>query len=308
MNPDSAIRYMEGWKEFDPLLPAAFHTSGPPGTISLCHEFLSEEFVSGNPYFQEFLIPSGGRYQAGVILENDANHVTVLDVHSREAPLERKQLARWSPVIGHFRRSVRLSALLAEQLAQGMLLRKAIDHHGTACVMVDEHTRILDQSSAGEKLLARGEVLRTNIAGHLQLVDQTHTERLEILVASACRGQGGGTIPLGSAALGAATVQVVPAGATCDNPFSPLHANCALVFVEQPLTHRAPAATRIRAALGCTLTEADVAVALATGTSPQQIATERQTSIYTVRAKIRALLGATASNRIAELVAKIMSL
>jgi DNA-binding CsgD family transcriptional regulator len=308
MNPDTAVRYMEGWKEFDPLLPAAFHLSGPPGTILLCHEFLSKELVLKDAYFQEFLVPSGGRFQTGITLENDANHVTMLDVHSRNAPLERKRLAHWRPVIEHLRRSIHLSVRLAASLAEGHLLREVIDCQGIACIMVDECMHVFDQSAAGEKLLAQGMVLRVDAAGNLRLSDHTYTSRLKAIVASACRGHGGGMMHLGSTAASAVTIQVVSAGVSCGNPFNPARANSALVFIEQPSIRRVSNKARIRAALGCSAAEAEVAVVLATGASPQQIAADRRTSIYTVRAQIRALLCATASNRIAELVAKVVSL
>ncbi len=81
-------------------------------------------------YYQDFLIPAGGRYQAGVTLENEQDRVAVLDLHSRDVPFTREQLRPLTSVIVHLRRAVHLSAVLAERLERVALLRTAIDGQG----------------------------------------------------------------------------------------------------------------------------------------------------------------------------------
>jgi DNA-binding CsgD family transcriptional regulator len=305
MDPGMADRYMREWHMLDPLLPAAGPAVGPPGTVLLCHDFLSADFVAHDMYFQDFLIPSGGRYQAGLVLENNQDCQAVLDIHSQEAPFEREQLLPWAPVIAHLRRAVRLTAAFAAHLEREALLRRAIDNQGVACVMVNNEARVLDHSQAGAEMLACGDGLRLDAVGRVGLDGETRTGRLRVLIANACAGRGGGEMPLRLHGPQSAMIRVVPAGTTCDNPFNPMWAGCALLFVELPRPRRVPNAAGIRSALGCSQAEAEVAAALIRGRASRDIAAERATSIHTVRAQVRALLAATGTHRVAELVSKI---
>ncbi len=301
MDPNAADGYMKRWHALDPLLAAAGHATGPPGTILLCHEFLPEDFVAHDPYFQEFLIPSGGRFQAGVTLLNDENCVAMLDVHARDVPFERGQLALWAPVIAHLRRAIRLAIVLTRHSEREARLRAALDRQNSVCVMVDDGGRVVDQSLAGAEMLARGDGLRLDLGGRVGFADETATRRLHALITEACRGRGGGEVPFELQRRRAGAIQIIPAGVTCDNPFSSLNAGCALLFVEASPPRGAPACL-IRRAVGCSPAEAEVAAALVAGQAPREIAVERATSIHTVRAQIRNLLEATGTHRITELV------
>lgn len=305
MDPDIADRYMREWHVFDPLLPAAGHAAGTSGTILLCHEFLSEDFVAQDMYYQDFLIPSGGRYQAGVTLENDQDCMAVLDLHSRDAPFTREQLLPWTSVIAHLRRAVRLGALLIEHLQREVLLRKAVDLQGMVCVMVNNAARVLDHSLAAGEMLARGEGLRLDVEGRVRLGDDTETRRLRTLIANACRGCDGGEMPIKVQGFSAAVLQVVPAGMTCDNRFSPLRSSEALLVIDLSRPRHSPSSCAIRSKLGCSPAEAEVAAALVSGQAPRDIAMNRSTSVHTVRAQIHSLLEATGTHRIAELVVAI---
>ncbi|WP_428488262.1 hypothetical protein [Rhodopila sp.] len=305
MDPEVADRYMHEWHVFDPLLPAAGHAAGPPGTIMLCHEFLSDDFVAHDMYFQDFLIPSGGRYQTGVTLENDQDRLAVLDLHSRDAPLKRDEVLSWTSVIAHLRRAVRLSTVFTEHLERETMLRTAIERAGIACVLVNNDGRIADYSPAAEEMLARGSGVRLDIEGRVRLGNETDTRRLRGLITDACRGDGGGEIAFKAQGCLTGMIQVVPAGVTCDNPFSLLRSSSALLFVDFSRPRHSPAPDRIRLEFGCSPAEADVAAALASGRAPKEIAVDRATSVHTVRAQIHRLLETTGSHRIAELVGVI---
>ncbi|WP_428492734.1 hypothetical protein [Rhodopila sp.] len=302
MDPTAADRYMNEWYALDPLIPTSGNAVGPPGTILQCHEFISADFVSRSSYFQDFLVPAGGRYQSGVTLVNDQHSLAVLDVHTRNTPLKRERLMEWAPMIAHLRRAVRIGAVLKEGIEQGLLLRQAVDREGMICVMVRSEARVIDHSEAGAEMLADGDSIRLTEDGLVRLGDDATTGRLRALIGQACNGRAGGEIPLVLAGLRSAVVHVVPAGVACDNPFSQRQTGCALLFVERSKQRQTPDPSAIRLKLGCTLAEAEVAAALASGRAPQEIATARSTSIYTVRAQIRRLLDTTGAHRISKLI------
>jgi DNA-binding NarL/FixJ family response regulator len=304
---DVAVRYMEGWRDQDPLLSLAFDAAGPPGTILQCQDFLTDEFVKRSAYFQEFLIPAGGRYQTGITLANDANQVIALDLHTRHSPASLERLQRLQPALAHFRHSVALSAQLAIPLARGELLKQALDFLGIACVVLDERMRVVDSSPAAAAMLEEGKIIREDAAGRLSLNHPMGTALLVAAVASACTGGHGNAFRL-PAPRPSTTVRVVPAGVTRDNPFASQLSNCALVFIETIEEPPIASLSQIQKRFQCSRAEASVARALALGFSPQEVADQRGSSIYTTRAQIRVLLQLSASHRIAELVAKILHL
>lgn len=305
MDPNMADRYMQEWHVFDPLLPSAGRVTEPAGTILLCHEFLSEDLVANSAYFQEFLIPHGGRYQAGIILENNDQHLMALDLHARAVPFEREKLLPWTSVIAHLRRAVCLSAILAEHLQRESLLKTAIDRQGIICVMVNDHARVVDQSTAAEAMLAGDEGFQLDLRGRVVLDDEIRTHRLWALIANACHGRGGGEIGVPRKAGSDLALRVIPAGVAGENPFSLPHSDCALLFIDASRPRPAPSARSIRQTLRCSPAEAEVAAALASGRAPAEIAAERATSINTVRTQIRSLLETTGTHRIAKLVEMI---
>ena len=304
MDPAITDRYMSEWHVHDPLIPATDPRAAPSGRILQCHEALSNDFVARNMSYQDFLIPSGGRYQAGVVLENDRDWLTVLDIHSRDAPFERQQLAAWAPLFGHVRRAIRLSAAFAEQLAREALLWQTIDRNGLVCFIVDSLGRVVDQSRAGAEMLARGDI-RVDVQRRILLKDETKTGQLRVLITDACRGLGGGEIPFMVDGYLPAAMRAVPAGEACCKLLNMPRSGCAMLYIEPLRPRHAVDDRTILATLGCSPAEAEVAAALAGGLSPGTIAAERGTSIHTVRAQIRNLLDATGTHRIGALVSRV---
>jgi DNA-binding CsgD family transcriptional regulator len=308
MDPNMGAQYMDHWRTMDPLLPAALGSTGPPGTILLCHEFLDDTVVAKSPYFQEFLIPGGGRFQAGVTLENDQTRVVMLDLHLREEPISREKLERWNYVFDHLRRSIRLSVRLADQHTTNTLLRSAIDSQGIACVMIDHDLHVIDHSAAAKKLLAQGDVLRMDLWGKISLADVSKCQQFKAIVEAACRGGGGNTLQVGAAKAHAVLIQVSPVGVTSQNPFDLRASNCALVFAATQVASADSFIHRIRSTFPFSASEAEVGAALSAGLSPDEIALTRGTSIQTVRTQIRSLLSKAECSRTSQLIAKLVLL
>ena len=307
LDADVADRYMSGWREQDPLLSVAFDASGSPGTVLRCHDFLSEDFVNGSAYFQDFLIPAGGRYQTGITLANDLRHVAVLDIHTRESPVSHDQLERLQPVVSHLLRSVELSRRLAVPLARGELLKEALRHLGIACLVLNEQMQILESSTAAAFMLEEGTLIRVDPSGRLRLANPARSAAVEDAVSSACTGGKGAVVRVLSHSVHT-VVRIIPAGLERANPFNPDLSNCALVFLETSAEPVVASVRRIEQAFQCSRAEAQIARALASGCSPKEIAAKRGRSIHTTRAQIRVLLQLTGCHRIAELVAKTLHL
>jgi DNA-binding CsgD family transcriptional regulator len=306
--PESNRAYGTHYYSVDPLRDSvAFET--PTGSILLCQEYVSKEIVARSEFYQDYLLPLGGRYLGGWMLVNDERLVSSLVLHARDAPFDRKKVERWGSMAQHARRAVALSLQLAERMSQGAVLRQVIDNAGLVCVMVDGNSKLIDCSAAATALLERGGSLKVHIGGRLATDSETGTKRLRQLVTLAATGGGGGLMRVANAADESfCMIQIVPGGVATDNPFDPRYAGCALVFVRQPSGSRPVDVQQIRVALDCTRAEAEVAAALVSGHSPNRISADRGVTLTTVRTQIRSLLTLAGLNRIPELVALLASL
>lgn len=302
--PPEALRaYRDYYYKVDPLLHSAAATR-PTGTLLLCHEYVSPEVAARNESYQDLLIPLGARYLGGWTLENNEATLAAVSMLARDAPFERKKVARWASVAQHARQAVALSLQLAERMSQAAMLRQAIDSVGFVCVMVDNESKLIDCSSAGAALLACGGLLKVGVGGRLATVSEMGTKRLRQLITLASTGGGGGLMRVtNTASDNFCMIQIVPGGVSIDNPFDPRYAGCALVFVRRPSISRPVDVQYIRVFLDCTQAEAEVAASLAMGHSPNRISADRGVAVTTVRTQIRSVLTLAGVNRIPELVA-----
>jgi DNA-binding CsgD family transcriptional regulator/PAS domain-containing protein len=301
-SPEALRAYLTHYYKVDPLLQSAA-PSRPTGSLLLCHEYVSPDVAAKNELYQDHLIPLGGRYMGGWCLENNEAIQGAFTMQARDAPFDRKKVARWGSMALHARHAVSLSLQLAERMSQGAMLRQAVDNAGLICVMVDRDSKLIDCSAAAAALLARGGSLKVSLGGRLAAASAMGTKQLRQLVALAASGGGGGLTRMTNPADESfCMIQVVPGGVSTDNPFDPRYAGCALIFVRQPSESRPTDVAQIRVALGCTQAEAEVAAALVSGHSPTRISTDRGVTVTTIRTQIRSLLTLAGVNRIPELV------
>ena len=174
--PDSMGLYIQHYKNVDPLIPTMV-VAPVANSAMLCHEFIPQESVARSEYYQDFLIPSHGRYQAGWNLESNSDRVTALGLHKCKSRFERNELAAWEPVARHARHAAQLSVELGTRLAHGEMMRQAVDHHQMACFLVDANARVLDCSHAGQKLLDSGGIFKLLPNGHLATSSEPSTGR-----------------------------------------------------------------------------------------------------------------------------------
>ena len=102
-------------------------------------------------------------------------------------------------------------------------------------------------------------------------------------------------------------IQAIPAGARTGTPEYRPRGSCVLLFVSVFAGAGRELANwidvpKIQILLKCTLAEAEVAASLLAGVTPARIAHDRRVSLSTVRTQIRALLEASGTRRIAELI------
>lgn len=298
LEKDSTEAYISHYAKVDPMGPVVATTA--PGNLILCHEHLSESDVAGSEFYQDLLIPVGGRYIAGFLEAPDNLHFT-LSLHRRDRPFERNSLEPWQAVAKHARNAVAISSALAPRLAAGDAFRQAAELQRMACVMVDGAGRVLDGSADAIALLEAGTDLKLGLESKLLLSDPEKTKQLRSLIQSAASGRAGGVLRAGERCL----LQVLPSGVATSNPFDKRFGNCALIFVLRLRPIPRPDAHKIRLSLNCTKAEAEVGAELATGLSPNAIAAKRGVSLPTIRSQIQALRERAGLHRTSEVISML---
>lgn len=303
--PDLMTRYLQDWAVYDPLVAAV--ESARAKDLLICTDYVSERAAQLSAFYQEFVIPNGSRYMASWMLAKNNGLAIALTLHSASAPFERPRLRHLNRAAYHIGRAAEIGARLGGEVGQHQLLRRTLDHSKVLCVMVDSQSRVVDQSASAEAFINAGKWFHVDRERRLKLNTAADTRKLTEFVSRCASGAGGGRLYLGRNGEEYPHLEILPAGRFSDNPFHQRHA-CALIFLRLPRAPRKLSALTVRNALGCTLAEAEVAIALSDGLSPQTIAAQRAVSALTVRTQIRSLRAKTNSSRMSELIALISPL
>jgi DNA-binding CsgD family transcriptional regulator/PAS domain-containing protein len=311
--------------EFDYL--RAYHSQDPraglvltlsPGQWMNCWEHFDDDFVARDRFYQDFLIPYGGRYVSGVKLLQDESLSVVLGVHRGlgRPPLNVEELLLCKRLARHLSEALRMSLDGMKQRQQTLLGLTLLARMRAPAVLVDEQRRVLTANPAARELLAQqrsvyeiggrmhcrhGEDDAALLVGLLRLLRDKSSAataaRADRLFLRLRARQGEPALGLYGCAL---------------RPHGTLHA-----FGERPLAmllfHQPDARLEldpfiVAAAYDLTPAEARVAVAAARGAAPEDIAGRHGLSIHTVRSQLSTVFHKTGCSRQAELVSALAAL
>jgi DNA-binding CsgD family transcriptional regulator/PAS domain-containing protein len=311
--------------EFDYL--RSYHSQDPraglvlgllPGEWMNCWEHFDDDFVARDRFYQDFLIPYGGRYVSGVKLLQDESLSVVLGVHRghRGQPLNVEELLLCKRLALHLSVAMRLSLAGMQQRQQTLLGLALLARLRAPAVLVDQQRCLLTANPAARELLAQqrsvyeiggrihcrhGEDDAALLIGLLQLLRDksmaaTATQADKFFLRLRLR-QGEPALGLYGCAL---------------RPHGTLHAfgdrPLAMLLFHQPDARLELDPFIVAAAYDLTPAEARVAVAAARGEAPEDIAGLHCLSIHTVRSQLSTVFQKTGSSRQAELVSALAAL
>ncbi|MBL8318047.1 MAG: helix-turn-helix transcriptional regulator [Burkholderiaceae bacterium] len=316
--PEGVLAYVREYHRIDPR--AALVARLGLGEWISCHQHFDDAFVARDRFYQDFLIPYGGRYVSAAKVHEDAEIVAILGIHrgrgmqpltGDEVALAARMGRHVSTALGMWRRQRRL-------LEERLLGNAALDQLPHPVMLIDEQQRLHHANAAARRLLQANRALRLH-EGALQLASPPCHH--ELLLALRRLRIGGGqsyrddTPPVGRA--------IVRLGAPrCDHfmalvisrlrPDETMGAfgqrDLAMVLVHD-LRRRAPVDRFVAASIfGFTPAEAAVAVAVAEGRTPADIAAEHGVARSTIRAQLNSVFAKMGVSRQAEVAGALASL
>lgn len=206
-----------------------------------------------------------------------------------------RSLATINRLKPHLNRLLQLRGKLRQAEIDAQLARAGFDAVDQAVILADEFARPLLVNRAAEHILADADGLGLR-RGRLEAAGTRAQRTLERAVYSAARrtGDRGGAClierPSGKRPL---RVVVAPLGLS--------FGSCALLLIDDPERQPSTPAADLSRLFGLTAAEAQTALALGKGLTPEDVAEQRAVSLATIRTQIQSVFRKTDTHRIPEL-------
>jgi DNA-binding CsgD family transcriptional regulator len=305
-DPDWGPPYYQHYHAINPwLLSAQEH---PVGRAIYSYEMCPDPVFERSEFYADWIRPQEDAIAGGSI----AIARTPTQVFKLGACIRRRDREAVED------RFVAILGILAEPLAHAWALSRRVvasqqligenpetDAGEVAVALVDRagQLRFADASAEGE--LASGARMQLTMSGRVRFADRSVDAQLERIVAALRRG--GSAWWRGTCGGAELSMTAMPDGVRGDG-LSALIVGAGAPCVQIVLSRSdAPEVVgRLAARLGLTRAEAAVAMALAEGMTPREIAEARGASLNTVRNQIKAALHVCGARRQAELVSLVL--
>jgi DNA-binding CsgD family transcriptional regulator len=313
--------------DVDPDLPGAFLAAGgadpninprrragisrPPLTVIAESDFITPDDCKRDAHYQEFAIPWDVPYICLTTLERRAGLLVGLAVvrSKRQGHIDDFGRRVFSSIAPHVRAAVRTNLVLADQWSA--LACDAFEMLSIPAFVCDQAGRVRRLSPSAESLVASNRGLELKLG---KLGAQRAVESAALTTAIEAAGKD-------RRVSASANHVVIVHGPDGTQPLVldviPLPSRTLLATFDARVLVLARGigfngdrrrSTLLQTVYGMTAAETEIALQLAQGKSPEAIANQRNVSIGTVRAQIKALLAKAGVSRQVELVARLNQL
>ncbi len=313
VRPDDHLAYLRTGHRIDPRMPLLLRHE--PGHWMHCHQHFDAAHVATDPFYQDYLIPAGGRWVSGIKLVEDDDIAVLLGVHRGfdQEPLEAAALDWLNCLRPHSIEAIAIYRHLSAEhqaLHAGQLILNAMHQ---PVLLVDAKRRLRFTNAAGRDALNARSALQ-EFDGRLLCMqagdDAALIKALNTLVVLTLRPAAPqrllvrlrGTHALQDIAISLSALRPeLTMGAFGEVPLA--------MLLLHDVRQSAPIdAFVVQEFFALTSAEAGVAVLLAQGVNAEGIAARRKVSVNTVRSQIRLLLRKTNTERQSDLVRRVLDL
>ncbi len=153
---ENQLNYAKYYSKIDPRMEVMAKTKFDEWRY--CYTSMDQHFVDKNEFYQDFLIPSGGRFAMGKWIDDNNEHKTVLGLHrsiqqTAFGDAERIAADRFT---GHLQRALRLQKHTQHLQSKAELGSRVIDSFALTMLIVDQKACIKHLNSEAESLLSNG--------------------------------------------------------------------------------------------------------------------------------------------------------
>lgn len=314
VSPQGALDYVRSYHSINPRVGYSLLLQSEQWLHD--HEVFDERFVAQDPFYQEYLLPYGGRYLSGTKLLEDDSTVFLIGAMrgAGSHPLGAEEIALLESLRLHFVRALENYLHIRQAFAELHASRKALEPFEHPMFLIDKMRSVWYRNTSASRMAANGEVF-VERSGQLRCVhhldDMNLAAALDELESVPCGAHGEAqrrTISLARPGK--------PSLVACLSGISPERSMklfsqtfLALLVVYDPLLPQRSIDPAVAAeCFSLTPAEAKVAARLAGGLSIQEIAEIHHTSANTVKFQVQRVLEKTDTRRQSELVRLLLAL
>lgn len=303
--------YVNDYHALDPLLDPN-SCPPPPGVVTADHKLCMDRctFESRHAdFFNGFMLPNDFWHFAGARLFVDQHRNGELRLFRRrcQSAWPDHHLDRVSALLPHLQHSLRIHRRFVQLRQRERALYAAMEQVVMGMALIDRHGRVIYQNPTARAVISRHPAICER-DGELRATYGEDSEELCQAIRKAATA--GGTPASSATALGLNHPDArlpLPIFVTPINPniLARLPAPepvAAAVFLSDPDRSPPVASESLQAAYNLTKSEAEVAISIANGCSPEDIAQARQASLHTVRAQLKQVFRKLGVTKQADLV------
>ena len=301
-------RYFEYYAGLDPF---RFDNTAVPAAPDL---YSDETFVPKNDlvrseFYADFMSPIQVHSILIMRMYDDGNvsHSMHLNYDKRSCWSASSGWRDLQAVFPHLKRAAALSREVKRSAFANAALSKALDESTGGVILLDRRGRICFVTEAAASLLRRGDCLSSK-RGRVRAARASDAEelgRLVTLATDSARGfRAGGSMHLPMPGRLPVIVALAPLGEVPQRDDEP----AAMLTIRDPAVPVRPSDRILATTFGLTPAERKIALMLAAGSSPRQIATRLGLSYNTVRNHLRQIYGKLNVRRQSDVVASLLSL
>ena len=298
--PENQSQYLNYYVNIDPRMQVM--STAKLYEWRYCTDYLDQQYVNHNEFYQDFLLPSGGRYALGAWIDEGVAEKTVLGLHrcqgqAQFSETERKIAEFFS---SHLQRSLRLRKHTQALRDKAILGARAIDALSLPMIIVDAKAAIRHLNIQAETLLFNSNA--SGLSSHTQRLSAQQpddNQKLAALIALATSKPAQG----GAIFINHGTRQVFVTPLPANSPFAhEWQTNLALLVILE--TGKVISSLSLLGKLyNLSPAELKCAAALLAGLTAETYAQESGLAENTVRTQIKNLLRKTGTGKHSDLLA-----
>ncbi len=304
--PDVNQSYLEYYAQINPRLDGVINN--PDLLLISDYDFLSEQEMERDEFYNDFLAPHGLRYCAGVRAFHTPELIGTFSIQrtERQGHVTESELGVLGELRPHMCRAAQIYLRLGKLAADVGLLQSLLSHKGRGLIIVDKFDKVTFMNDTAETICRRGDGFGRN----RREFSVRHKEAQKALsqAIDSIRKTGSTkpaqarrfTVPRGEGSLPyIATISSIPPNSEMQFDMS---GGAVIVTIDDPTLSHQPSHEILMSLFGLSQAESEVACAVAGGLTVRRIAENRGVTIATVRSQIQSILQKTQLRRQSDLV------